>query len=119
MWANLFNLVNARELRDEVFGPFMGLFKNYIFLAVLFGCAGLQAIFVQFGGVFFKVTGLSGEHWGVSVGMGALTIFMGFVVRLLPSFDRPVDFSAFYSTWFYEKMLSSTGTITRVTKVSS
>ena len=104
MWANLFNLINARELRDSFFGPFIGLHRNTIFLCVIIGCAGLQAIFVQFGGVFFRCTGLSAVHWGWTIGLGALTLPLGFLIRLVPSFDRTEDYSEYYSTWFYAKM---------------
>ena len=108
MYANLFNLINARELRDNVLGAFIGLHKNTTFIAVFFGCAGLQAIFVQFGGLFFRSTGLSGYHWGITVGLGALSLPVNILARFIPSFDRQEDFSAFYSKWFYAKMDAKT-----------
>ena len=73
------------------------------------GCAGLQGIFVTFGGVFFRCTGLSPYHWGLTIGFGALTLPAGFIVRLLPTWDRSTDFSAFYASWFYAKMRQAAG----------
>ena len=76
VFAQIFNEINARELRDSQFAAFLGLGKNPSFLAVIFISAGLQAIFAQLGNVIFKTTGLTGEHWGYTVGLAALTLPM-------------------------------------------
>ena len=74
VFAQIFNEFNARELRDSLFGCWSGLLNNYSFLGVIFASAGLQAIFCQLGNVVFRTTGLTGEHWGWTIGLGALTI---------------------------------------------
>ncbi len=42
---------------------------------------------VQFGGKVFKTEPLSPEEWGISVGIGALSLVVGAVLRLLPAPD--------------------------------
>ena len=76
VFAQIFNEFNARELRDSLFGCWSGLLNNPSFLGVIFASAGLQAIFAQLGNVIFRTTGLTGEHWGWTIGLGALTIPM-------------------------------------------
>ena len=76
VFAQIFNEFNARELRDDLFGCWRGLLTNYSFLGVIFASAGLQAIFAQLGNVIFRTTGLTGAHWGWTIGLGALTIPM-------------------------------------------
>jgi Ca2+-transporting ATPase len=109
VFAQIFNEFNARELRDRPFACWAGLANNWSFLGVIFASAGLQAIFAQLGNVVFRTTGLTGEHWGWTIGLGALTIPMGFIVRLIPSFDRASDSASFYRDWFAEKQKPATG----------
>jgi len=104
VYANLFNLINARDMFGELVGPFFSMFTNNSFLAVVVVCSGLQGIFTQLGGVFFHVVGLSGYHWGLSIGFAALTILMGFPVRFICSFlpaAREKDYADYYQKWFY------------------
>jgi len=68
VYANLFNLINARDMFGELVGPFFSMFTNNSFLAVVVVCAGLQGIFTQLGGVFFprrwaQWLPLGIEHW--------------------------------------------------------
>ena len=76
VFAQIFNEFNARELRDAPFACWSGLINNTAFLSVIFASAGLQAIFAQLGNIVFRTTGLTGTHWGYTIGLAALTIPM-------------------------------------------
>ena len=104
VFAQIFNEFNARELRDGLFAPFAGLASNPSFLAVIAVSAGLQAIFVELGGVLFKTTGLTPQHWGYTIGLAALTLPAGVIARIIPSFDRPTDQASYYRSWFNAKV---------------
>ena len=41
----IFNLINCRVINDEL-NVFKGLFKNWMFIAVMIGCAGGQVIII-------------------------------------------------------------------------
>ena len=104
VFAQIFNEFNARELRDGLFAPFVGLHVNPSFMAVIVASAGLQAIFVELGGVLFKTVGLTPLHWGYTIGLAALTLPMGVIARAIPSYDRPTDQASYYRAWFNAKV---------------
>ena len=62
----IFNEINSRKVHNEL-NVFTGLFSNWLFLAILVGTAGVQAIIVEFGGEAFKVTGLTWVQWLICV----------------------------------------------------
>ncbi len=74
-----------------------------MFLAVIAISMGLQALFVEVGGDFFKTTGLTGTHWGYTIGLGALTLVVGVLLRFVPVPSRVSDYSSYFSEWFAEK----------------
>jgi hypothetical protein len=51
---------------------FRGVLNNKLFCVILVGTSALQAIIVQFGGLFMHVApgGLSAEYWGLSLLLG-------------------------------------------------
>ncbi len=81
----IFNLVNARKIHDEL-NVFKGIFSNYIFFIVFAGCFGGQAIIVELGGSAMKVSyaGLAGEHWAIAIGLGFSTWIAGFFIKFIP-----------------------------------
>lgn len=87
VWCQLFNEFNCRSIDDHQ-NIFEGLFKSYIFMAVVIGSAGLQAIIVEFGASAFKVTGLSWDQWLFCIGIGAGSLPLGFILRLIPVPER-------------------------------
>lgn len=79
----MFNEVNARRINDEV-NMFDGLHRSPIFLGVIAVTVGLQAIIMQTRmGMFFKVIPLNGAEWGVSIAIGASSIPISVLTRLL------------------------------------
>lgn len=63
------NEINARRINDE-YDFFSGLGTNAIFLGVLIITMGLQAIIINFLGIFFKVEPLDWKEWLVSLAIG-------------------------------------------------
>jgi Ca2+ transporting ATPase len=95
VWMQLFNEVNARVIDDRLscpppgcsapgplgafLRPWKGLLNNPIFVGVLIGTAGVQALIVEFGGQAISTRGLSGEQWGaciVSLGLVAGSLLL-------------------------------------------
>ncbi|KXZ54127.1 hypothetical protein GPECTOR_5g228 [Gonium pectorale] len=80
------NEINARRINDE-YGIFNGFFSNWIFLAVISITMGLQAIIINFLGLFFKVEPLDWMEWlaSIAIGTGAwpLSLLTRYVSRNL------------------------------------
>lgn len=76
------NEVNSRRINDE-YNVFEGLHKSPIFLGVLTITIGLQAIIINFLGLFFKVVPLNWEEWlaCIAIGLGAFPV--SFLTRWL------------------------------------
>lgn len=81
----IFNLINARKINDEL-NSFSGIFNNYIFFIVFFGCFAGQVIIVELGRGAMKVaySGLPIEHWAIAVGLGFTTWIAGFLIKFIP-----------------------------------
>lgn len=45
---------------------------------------GGQVLIIYFGGEAFKITRLNGEEWGLSIGLGAISIPWGALIRMFP-----------------------------------
>ncbi|XP_068720375.1 plasma membrane calcium-transporting ATPase 3-like [Montipora capricornis] len=57
----LFNEINARMLQER--NVFTGIHKNYVFLIIWVGQAGMQIIIVQFFYTAFHVAGMDWDQW--------------------------------------------------------
>jgi Ca2+-transporting ATPase len=55
------NEINARRIYDE-YDFFSGILKSQVFIAVIIITCGLQAIIINFLGVFFKVRAHTNPH---------------------------------------------------------
>ncbi|KAL6757876.1 hypothetical protein V8C86DRAFT_2612655 [Haematococcus lacustris] len=80
----LFNQINCRKVRDE---PHVleGLGSAPWFCAILAAEATLQVGIVQAGGLAFQTVPLSAQQWGLSLGLGALTLVVREGLRRLPT----------------------------------
>ncbi|TYZ61116.1 hypothetical protein PybrP1_005092 [[Pythium] brassicae (nom. inval.)] len=84
-WLQLFNEFNCRKVHDEqrvLSDP--RLWRNRTFLGALAAQMALQVLIVEFGGDLFHCTPLSAPQWLACVGMGALSLPLGFVLRRVP-----------------------------------
>lgn len=83
VWMQIFNMVNNRRL-DNRFNIFEGLLRNKFFICISLIMIGGQILIVFVGGSAFSVTRLNGPQWAYSVVLGALSIPIGAIIRLIP-----------------------------------
>jgi Ca2+-transporting ATPase len=83
VWMQIFNALNNRRL-DNRFNIFEGITHNYFFILIFLIMIGGQTMIVFVGGQAFKVTPLNGPQWGISIVLGALSLVVGVIVRLVP-----------------------------------
>ncbi|KAH9881910.1 hypothetical protein J1614_001081 [Plenodomus biglobosus] len=83
VWMQIFNALNNRRL-DNRFNVFEGITHNWFFIVILAIMIGGQTMIIFVGGVAFKVTRLNGPQWGYSIVLGALSLPVGMIVRLVP-----------------------------------
>jgi len=81
--CQVFNEINCRKLGQD-FNIFEGLFTNPICIGVLVFTMVFQYLIVEFGGEFASTHPLTGEQWAQCILLGALSIPVGYVIRLIP-----------------------------------
>ncbi|KAF8249953.1 calcium-translocating P-type ATPase [Wilcoxina mikolae CBS 423.85] len=84
VWMQIFNLYNNRRL-DNRLNIFEGISRNWFFLAISLVMIGCQVIIVFVGGRAFSITRLNRAQWCYSIVLGALSIPIGVVIRLMPN----------------------------------
>jgi len=94
IWCQIFNEYTARSIHDE-WNPFRGIFTNPLFFAVSIFSALAQELMVQYGGRFTSTTPLTIEQNLITVGLGAISIFVGMIMRFIPVEEDP---NSFYGT---------------------
>jgi magnesium-transporting ATPase (P-type) len=92
VFAQIFNEFNARSISDR-WNVYEGLHTNWLFMGIIIASAGMQAFMVELGGSFTKTTGLTGEHWGITVGIAALALPLGIIMRFIPVEEDQRDFA--------------------------
>ncbi|KAB8204962.1 plasma membrane calcium-transporting ATPase [Aspergillus parasiticus] len=88
VWMQIFNMYNNRQLENSI-NLLEGLSRNWLFICVTLLMMGCQILIIFVGGRVFSVVRLSGTQWAYSLVLGALSILVGFVIRLVP--DEPVE----------------------------
>jgi Ca2+-transporting ATPase len=83
VWLQIFNEVNNRRL-DNRLNIFEGISRNYFFIIINLIMIGGQELIIFFGGEAFKITPLNGKEWGLSIGLGAISIPWGALIRMFP-----------------------------------
>jgi len=97
--CQVFNELNARKVNKEL-NIFGGLFTNWIFIAVLLFTGGAQALIVEVGGAATKTLPLTGMQWLYCIAIGAVSLPVGFILRLIPV---PMEFWE-VEDWDYERL---------------
>ncbi|KAK6581273.1 hypothetical protein PZA11_005964 [Diplocarpon coronariae] len=89
VWMQIFNEFNNRRL-DNQFNIFVGLHRNYFFIAINILMVGLQIAIIFLGGEAFSITRIDGTQWAICVVLAALSLPMGILVRCFPDpwFER-------------------------------
>ncbi|KAI9790260.1 MAG: hypothetical protein M1816_005285 [Peltula sp. TS41687] len=83
VWMQIFNQLNNRRL-DNKFNIFEGLQRNYFFMIIALIMVGGQVLIIFVGGRAFQVKPLNGAQWGISILLGAISIPMAVIIRLIP-----------------------------------
>ena len=75
----------ARKIHDE-FNIFSGLHKSWMFIVIFIIIGGGQFVITQFTGYVFSVhlEGLTGVQWGICIAVGATTLLINILLKLLP-----------------------------------
>ena len=92
VFCQVFNEFNAREIGDK-FDPTRSLSKSPMFLCVIFFTVVAQWLIVEFGGDFTQTQPLTLEEWKITVGLGAISLPVGFFMRLIPVDEDPRSFA--------------------------
>ena len=74
---------SSRRL-DNKFNIFEGIHRNKWFIGIQFVIVAGQVMIIFVGGKAFSVTRLNGAQWGYSVVLGALSMPMAIIIRLVP-----------------------------------
>jgi Ca2+-transporting ATPase len=83
VWLQIFNELNNRRL-DNKLNIFEGITHNYFFIIINLIMVGGQVLIIFVGGQAFRIVPLTGKEWGMSIGLGAISIPFGACIRLLP-----------------------------------
>ena len=85
VWMQIFNELNCRRL-DNKFNVFVGVHRNWFFLAINAIMIGLQVGIVFVGDRVFDIhpDGLNGTQWVISILIAAMSLPWGIVVRIFP-----------------------------------
>ncbi|KAH9820589.1 hypothetical protein DFH28DRAFT_1079434 [Melampsora americana] len=92
VFCQIFNQFNSRVLNRSL-NIVQGLFKNVYFLIIMLIMVGGQVLIVEVGGAAFQVTRIGAKDWAICVIIGALSLPVGVIVKLLPTrpFERLYD----------------------------
>ncbi|KAG7361610.1 plasma-membrane calcium-translocating P-type ATPase [Nitzschia inconspicua] len=102
VFCQVFNEFNAREIGDR-FDPMGALGKSPMFLMVIAFTVLAQWSIVEYGGDFTQTTPLTLEEWRTTVGYGAMSIPIGFIMRLVPVSEDPASFAGVPGKLWVEK----------------
>jgi Ca2+-transporting ATPase len=92
VFCQVFNEFNAREIGDR-FDPLRSLSGSPMFLVVIIFTVIAQWLIVEFGGDFTQTYPLNYEEWKITVGLGAISLPVGFFMRLIPVMEDPETFA--------------------------
>ena len=83
VWMQIFNSLNNRRL-DNKFNILEGIQRNLFFVGIFLVMVGGQTLIIFVGGRAFQVTRQAGYQWGVAIVLGAISIPIGVLIRLIP-----------------------------------
>jgi P-type Ca2+ transporter type 2C len=83
VWMQIFNQLNNRRL-DNNLNIFEGIQNNFFFIGINCIMIGGQIIIIFIGGRAFSVDRINGAQWAYSIILGAISIPIGVIIRLIP-----------------------------------
>ena len=91
IWCQIFNEYTARSIGDDP-NCLKDIHKNYIFFIVTIVTIGCQIFLIEVGGEFVKTSPLTMSQWLVTIGLGAIGLPVGVLMRFIPVKDDPKSF---------------------------
>ncbi|CAN4106603.1 unnamed protein product [Withania somnifera] len=82
VFCQVFNEINSREM--EKINIFRGIFSSWIFIGVMLATVAFQVVIVEFLGTFASTTPLSWQLWLMSVLIGAASLIIAVILKLIP-----------------------------------
>lgn len=92
VFCQVFNEFNAREIGD-VFDPIRNMGQSPMFLLVIFFTVMAQLLIIEYGGDFTQTYPLDYEELKFTICLGAGSIPVGFIMRLIPVAEDPGSFA--------------------------
>lgn len=83
VWMQIFNQYNNRRL-DNKFNILEGISKNWFFIGINVVMVGGQIMIIFVGDKAFSVRRLDGVQWAISIILGAISLPVAVVIRLIP-----------------------------------
>ncbi|KAG8829631.1 hypothetical protein FRC17_006267 [Serendipita sp. 399] len=86
VFCQIFNSINCRTI-DGTKNVLFGIQKNWWFISITLIEIVIQIIvmFVKGFDLAFSVTRISGKYWAMSIGLGFVSLPLGFLIRLIPN----------------------------------
>uniref|UniRef100_A0A7S1UCT0 Cation-transporting P-type ATPase C-terminal domain-containing protein n=1 Tax=Phaeomonas parva TaxID=124430 RepID=A0A7S1UCT0_9STRA len=91
VFCQLFNEFNCRSIHSR-WDVFSGVESNPMFMGIIAVTGLLQFILVTFGGEFTRTAPLTAAQWGISIGLGAISLPVGIAMRFIPVEENPDSF---------------------------
>ncbi|XP_059310313.1 calcium-transporting ATPase 4, plasma membrane-type [Lycium ferocissimum] len=82
VFCQVFNEINSRDM--EKINIFRGIFGSWVFIGVMLSTVIFQVVIVEFLGTFASTTPLSWQLWLISVLIGAASLVVAVIVKLIP-----------------------------------
>lgn len=82
VFCQVFNEINSRDM--EKINVVKGIFRNWIFLAIISSTVIFQVIIVEFMGMFADTIPLNWKLWLLSVGIGAVSLVVAVLLKCIP-----------------------------------
>jgi Ca2+-transporting ATPase len=83
VWLQIFNLVNSRRIHDQ-WDIFHGVHRSTTAISILIMIIIGQILIIEVGGEATTTSPLTGAQWGINIALGATSIPIGFLCRLIP-----------------------------------
>ena len=91
VFSQLFNEINCRRV-DDTLNAFTNIRNHHYFIVVMAITVPIQVLVVQYGGVAFQTAPLTLPQWICCVLIGALSLPIAVVIRLMPDcFSEPLQ----------------------------
>jgi len=83
VWLQIFNELNNRRL-DNKLNVFESIHRNWFFIIINLIMIGGQVLIIFVASDAFRIKPLDGKEWGLSVGLGAISLPWGAAIRKFP-----------------------------------